>query len=72
MGQALLDALIHACVQFGARQIVAVIVGDEDTRGSIRLHERFGFQRVGVVRSVGRKFGRDVDTILMQRGLVGT
>lgn len=72
VGRALLDALIHASMQFGARQMVAVIVGDEGTTGSVRLHERFGFQQVGVLTRVGRKFGRDVDTILMQRALVAS
>ncbi|MDX1424194.1 MAG: N-acetyltransferase, partial [Kiloniellales bacterium] len=32
---------------------------------SIRLHERLGFRRCGVLPSVGFKFGRWVDTVLM-------
>lgn len=72
VGRALLDALIQAGRQFGARQMVAVIVGDEGTTGSIRLHEHFGFQQVGVFTGVGRKFGRDVDTLLLQRDLLTT
>ncbi|MBS7779453.1 N-acetyltransferase [Acidovorax sp. CCYZU-2555] len=70
LGQALLRALIEACAQFGARQMVAVIVDDEGTVGSVRLHQRFGFQHAGLFCAVGSKFGRDVDTILMQRSLV--
>ena len=66
----LLDALIQAGKQFGARQMVAMIVGDEETIRPLRLHEHFWFQQVGVFTGVGRKFGRDVDTLLMQRNLL--
>lgn len=34
---------------------------------SIALHERFGFTRVGVMREVGRKFGRYWDVLWMER-----
>lgn len=69
VGQRLLDALIQACAALGMRQMLAVIVQDMETAGSIRLHERFGFKQVGLFEQVGRKFGRDIDTVLMQRSL---
>lgn len=69
IGQALLGSLIQACAALELRQMVAVIVDSDDTAGSIRLHERFGFKRAGVFEKVGRKFGREVDTHLMQRSL---
>jgi L-amino acid N-acyltransferase YncA len=34
---------------------------------SIKLHERFGFERVGMLPAVGYKFGRWVDSVLMQK-----
>lgn len=69
VGQALLGSLIQACMALELRQMVAVIVDSDDTAGSIRLHERLGFKRVGVFEKVGRKFGREVDTHLLQRSL---
>lgn len=36
---------------------------------SVALHERFGFTRVGVMREVGRKFGRYWDVLWMERRL---
>ena len=36
---------------------------------SIKLHERFGFELVGVFRGLGRKHGRWLDTVQMQRAL---
>ena len=67
-GQALLAALITACELGPWRQMVAVI-GDSGNTASITLHERCGFHRVGTLASVGFKFGRWVDSVLMQRGL---
>lgn len=68
LGRLLLDRLIEACKQQGCRQMVAVI-GDSGNAASIGLHERFGFRKVGVLEGVGFKFGRWVDTVLMQRNL---
>jgi phosphinothricin acetyltransferase len=63
-----MPALIEGCAAAGKRQIIAVI-GDSENTGSIRLHEKFGFTRVGLLPAVGYKFGRWVDSVLMQRDL---
>jgi phosphinothricin acetyltransferase len=68
VGSALLDALIRRSEALGYRQLVAVI-GDSANAASINLHASFGFLRVGTLRSVGFKFGRWVDSALMQRPL---
>jgi phosphinothricin acetyltransferase len=68
IGQVLLQALLAECQARGFRQMIAVI-GDSSHQASIGLHERFGFRLVGVLHSVGFKFGRWVDTVLMQREL---
>jgi phosphinothricin acetyltransferase len=68
LGSALLGELIARCAAAGCRQMVAVI-GDSDNLASIRLHEKHGFARVGLLPSVGYKFGRWVDSVLMQRAL---
>ncbi len=52
----------------GFRQMVAVI-GDSDNVGSIGVHASLGFQRAGLLRASGLKFGRWVDTVFMQRAL---
>lgn len=68
IGRALLAALLARCAAGGFSQVVA-IVGNSANAGSIRLHESLGFERVGVLRQVGFKFGQWVDTVLMQRSL---
>jgi L-amino acid N-acyltransferase YncA len=64
----LMSALLTECEVKGLRQIVAVI-GDSDNSASVALHRRLGFAMVGTIRSAGFKFGRWVDTVLMQRSL---
>ena len=68
IGTAILAELIARCERAGYRQLVAVI-GDSAHQPSIALHARLGFVRVGTLRSVGYKFGRWVDTVIMQRPL---
>ena len=48
---------------------MVAIVGDSGNLGSIALHKRFGFELAGTLRSVGFKFGRWVDTPILQRAL---
>lgn len=68
VGRLLLAELIPACEKYGLRQLVAVI-GDSAHHASIELHRRAGFEIIGKIRSAGFKFGRWVDTALMQRAL---
>ena len=68
IGTRLLGELLRICAGLGYRQVVAVI-GDSANAGSIALHARLGFLRVGTLRSTGFKFGRWVDSVMMQRPL---
>ena len=68
IGRLLLAPLLDRCTELGYRQMIAVIGGSE-TVASIRLHQALGFTHVGVFSAVGFKFGRWIDTVLMQRAL---
>lgn len=65
VGTALLDALVARCRAGPWRQMLAVI-GDSGNAASIGLHRKAGFREVGVLRRVGFKHGRWVDSVLMQ------
>lgn len=67
-GRALLAELVNRCEALGYYQMIAVIGGSEN-HASIGLHGSMGFVEAGTLRSVGRKFGRWVDVVLMQRAL---
>jgi phosphinothricin acetyltransferase len=68
IGLQLLQRLIAASEQRGYRQMIAVI-GDSANAGSIGVHARCGFEMIGTHPSVGFKFGRWLDTVMMQRAL---
>jgi L-amino acid N-acyltransferase YncA len=65
IGLQLLQHLITECETRGFRQMIAVI-GDSANAGSIGVHARCGFQMIGTHPSVGLKFGRWLDTVMMQ------
>lgn len=67
-GTRLLSRLVETCEAGGFRQMLAVI-GGADNLGSIRLHARAGFRQTGVIAASGYKFGRWIDTVLMQRSV---
>ena len=68
VGKALLPVLIEQCATLGKKQMVAVI-GDSASLPSIHLHAACGFRRVGTLENIGFKFGRWLDSVLMQRPL---
>ena len=64
IGSQLLQALIEAARHLGLRSILANISADQIP--SVRLHERFGFQKVAHLRDVGQKFNQRFDAIYLQ------
>jgi L-amino acid N-acyltransferase YncA len=65
IGLQLMQRLIAECETCGFRQMIAVI-GDSANAGSIGVHTRCGFQMIGTHPSVGLKFGRWLDIVMMQ------
>ncbi|MBZ0222449.1 MAG: GNAT family N-acetyltransferase [Dokdonella sp.] len=68
IGRGLLDCLVINSEQRGFRQMIAVI-GDSAQTASIELHRAVGFRIAGTLSNVGFKFGRWLDSVLMQRQL---
>lgn len=64
LGRALLMALIARARASGKHVMVAAI--EAGNVGSIRLHEKLGFQQVGLMPGVGTKFGRWLDLAFLQ------
>jgi L-amino acid N-acyltransferase YncA len=68
IGLQLMQRLIAECEARGFRQMIAVI-GDSANAGSIGVHTKCGFQMIGTHPHVGLKFGRWLDTVMMQLAL---
>ncbi len=64
-GRALLQELLTVATGHGFHAVMGRIVGGHDA--SIALHRACGFRMVGVEEEVGRKFGRWLDVVVMQR-----
>lgn len=67
VGKALLSELLATATAHGFHACMARIVGGHDA--SIALHRSCGFDVVGTEREVGRKFGKWLDVVLMERML---
>ncbi len=67
IGRALMQPLIERAAAIGKHVMVAGV--DADNAGSIRFHERLGFERVAHLREVGFKFDRWLDLVFLQRRL---
>ena len=67
VGRALLAELVRLATLHGFHSVIARIVGDN--QASMALHRSCGFTLVGVEREVGRKLGRWLDVVEMQRVL---
>jgi len=65
IGRGLLEALMQEGERAGLHTVIARIT--EGNKESIHLHESVGFEHIGVMREVGRKFDRLLDVCLMQR-----
>jgi len=65
LGTLLLDALLKAAAERGHHTVIALIEAENTV--SIHLHRRFGFTEAGRLREVGRKFGRWLDLVIMQK-----
>ncbi|MCC6527987.1 MAG: N-acetyltransferase [Polyangiaceae bacterium] len=65
IGRALLADLVVRAAALGHHAILAVISADQGP--SVALHEAFGFVEVGRFREVGRKFGRWLDVVYLER-----
>ncbi len=64
-GRILLETIILEGEKVGLHSVVARIVAGNDI--SVHLHESVGFEDVGTMREVGRKFGRLLNVIIMQK-----
>ena len=65
VGFRILAELVRLAQSYGFHSVIGRIVGGHDA--SIRLHRRCGFEIVGTEREVGRKLGKWLDVVVMQR-----
>jgi L-amino acid N-acyltransferase YncA len=65
VGRELVKALFPLALEAGVHAMVAAV--DGENVGSVRFHEGLGFEVVARFRQVGRKFGRWLDLVFLER-----
>jgi phosphinothricin acetyltransferase len=65
IGRAILEQLLRLAQAHGFHVVIARIAGGNDA--SVALHTACGFELIGVEHEVGRKFGRWLDVVCMER-----
>ncbi len=65
IGKRLLEFLVSETKRLGFHSVISRIT--QENAVSIYLHEKAGFQRVGVLKEIGRKFDRYVDVYFFQK-----
>jgi phosphinothricin acetyltransferase len=64
IGRKLTERVLQAGRSAGLHSVIALIESGNEV--SIHIFGQFGFEHVGVMREVGRKFGRLLDVSIMQ------
>lgn len=64
IGRLLVEAVLREGRRAGFHTVLARVTAESEA--SLRLHRRAGFATVGIMRQMGRKFGRLLDVVLMQ------
>jgi L-amino acid N-acyltransferase YncA len=65
IGKKLMQEILDQGKKAGIHTVIARI--SESSETSVRLHEVFGFEHVGTMKEVGRKFGKLLDVHIMQK-----
>jgi len=65
IGKKLLEAILEEGQRVGLHSVISRIA--EGNEVSVHLHESVGFRHIGVMKEVGRKFGRLLDVSMMQK-----
>ena len=50
-------------------KIIIAVISSIDSKGSLKLHEKLGFKKIGVFKKIGFKNNKWIDTIFLQKNL---
>ena len=65
IGRRLMHDVLAAGETAGLHTVLSRITAGNDV--SIQLHEQAGFDHIGVMKEVGKKFGKTLDVVMMQK-----
>tara|TARA_B100000579_G_scaffold424622_1_gene429276 strand:+ start:58 stop:558 length:501 start_codon:yes stop_codon:yes gene_type:complete len=69
IGYKLLKALLNVSKRNKNIKLIVAVIGSIDNKGSIKLHKKLGFKKTGVLKKVGYKNNKWMDSIFLQKNL---
>ncbi len=69
IGYKLLKELINVSENHKNIKFIIAVIGSIGSKGSIKLHEKLGFKKKGVLKKIGFKNNKWIDSIFLQKKL---
>jgi len=69
IGYKLLKELLYVSKNNKNIKLIIAVIGSIDSKGSIKLHEKLGFKKTGVLKKIGFKNNKWIDAIFLQKNL---
>ena len=69
IGYKLLKELLYVSKINNNIKLIIAVIGSIDSKGSLKLHEKLGFKKTGVLKKIGFKNNKWIDSIFLQKNL---
>ena len=69
IGHKLLKELLYISKNHKNIKLIVAVIGSMDSKGSLRLHKKLGFKKTGVLKKIGFKNNKWIDSIFLQKNL---
>ena len=69
IGYKLLKELLDVSKNNKNIKLIVAVIGSIDSKGSLKLHEKLGFKKTGVLKKIGFKNNKWIDSIFLQKNL---
>ena len=69
IGSKLLKALINISKKNKKIKLIVAVIGSIDSQSSIKIHQKLGFKKTGILKKIGFKNNKWIDAILLQKNL---
>ncbi len=69
IGFKLLKELVNVSKKNKNVKLLVAVIGNVDSEGSIKLHKKLGFKKTGVLKKIGFKNNKWIDSIFFQRNV---
>ena len=69
IGYKLLKELLNVSKKNKNIKLIVAVIGSIDSKGSLKLHEKLGFKKTGVLKKIGFKNNKWIDSIFLQKNI---